>query len=139
MHGRGTYTCMSPTVPSATTLFHWISGLISLCAWQARVQYSQPVHFDWSMTMAHWCLPLGAPLEALVGETALVPAATATPTAANLMNSRRLMFWLAIVVLLVVLDCTLIPALEPGGQDHAASKTQQTGQGGKANRADRLR
>src|SRR5512145_1769980 len=91
------------------------------------------------MTIAHWCLPLGASLEALVEVTARVPAATATPTAVNFRNSRRLTFLLLMVFLTVVFDDAFVPALQPGSQHHAACQTDQASQAREAHWAYRLR
>src|SRR5574338_1436087 len=104
----------SPTCPASETTFHEISGETSLWARQARVQYSQPVHLLWSMTMAHWCSPLGPDPEAPAVLMAWVPAATATPTAASLRKSRRLTLSLSILSILVARDAA-VEALEPGG------------------------
>src|SRR5215213_447591 len=91
------------------------------------------------MTIAHWRLPFGAFPEAFVDVTARVPAATTTPTTVSFRNSRRLMFISLMAFLIIMFYCTMKPAFEPGSQYHAAGKTDQTGQGGKPHRANRIR
>src|SRR5512138_2784444 len=91
------------------------------------------------MTIAHWCLPLGVPLEAFVEVTARVPAATATPTAVSFRNSRRLTFFSLMIFLVVVFYDTVIPAFQPGCQHHTACQADQRGQGGESHRAHGIR
>src|SRR5574338_805166 len=91
------------------------------------------------MTIAHWCFPFGELPEALEEVTARVPAATATPTAVSFRNSRRLMLFSLIVFLTVVLEGTVVPALQPGSQHHAPGEAEQTCQGRESHGTDRRR
>src|SRR3990172_2308215 len=82
-HGRGRNTSLLPTVPTGITRFQAIVGGTSLCARHACVQYSQPTHLLWSITIAHLCGLVPAVSEAVARchirrlTAAVIPAARA--------------------------------------------------------------